>query len=495
MRKILLVLFLIPGLVTAEEPSIYNKVEDVSAKSGFITKNIKDNNDVVPPDSSGMSNLISAEFAKGMGMGWNVGNSLDAIGGETAWGNPHITQTLIDSVKAAGFNSIRIPVAWSKFSDASTFTIDTNFMNRVTQVVNYVLKDSMYAIINIHWDGDWMQPTYAQQTYVNNRLATMWNQIAVHFRDFGDHLLFAGTNEVRVTNNYDAPTAEYAAVQNSFNQTFVNTVRATGGRNFFRYLLVQGFNTNINYTISTFIMPADAREKKLMVEVHYYDPYDFTINPNNTIIQWGKYAITPSRTETWANETYADGQFQKMKTKFIDNGYGVVLGEYGAMARLNLGSEVLNAQHAEYRRYYLDYISYSIVSHGLIPCYWDAGSTGDHGGGLFNRETGAQVYRDIIKSITDSVVTVNAIPYGNATLKTSESVKLYPNPAKKLFTLELQNKSADSCPVYNSTGQIITTFKVSQGTNICDISNLKAGLYYIKIKTPKGFATEKFLVE
>ncbi|HTD94731.1 MAG TPA: cellulase family glycosylhydrolase [Chitinophagaceae bacterium] len=355
--------------------------------------------DSIAPDQAGMRNLNSVDLAKEMKIGWNIGNSLEATGGETAWGNPKITQTLIDSIKKAGFNAIRIPVAWSKFTDAATFRIDTAWLGRVEQVVNYVLKNNMYAIINNHWDGGWMQPTNAKKDYVNGRLAAIWRQVAIRFRNYDDHLLFAGSNEVMVEGNYNTPTVEYYTVQNSFNQTFVSAVRATGGRNAYRHLIVQGFNTNIDHTVNFFVAPVDRVEKRLMVEVHYYDPYDFTLNTTSTITQWGKNATDPAKTETWANEAYADGQFQKMKLKFIDNGYAVILGEYGAIARLNLGSAALNADHAAYRKYYMEYITKSIVSHGLIPFYWDSGFTGDNGMGIFDRASGGRAYPGIVAAI------------------------------------------------------------------------------------------------
>jgi endoglucanase len=395
--------------------------------------------DSIAPDHSGMSNSSSVEFAKAMAPGWNIGNSLDAIGGETAWGNPLISQKLIDSVKAAGFNAIRIPVAWSRFTD-TLFTIDTTWLNRVEDVVNYILKDSMYAIINEHWDGGWQQPTHADSANVNHRLSVMWRQIAIHFRNYNDHLLFAGTNEVMVTNNYNTPTKEYYTVQNSFNQTFVNAVRSTGGRNFYRYLLVQGFNTNIDNTVNFFSKPLDVTPNRLMVEVHYYDPYDFTINTGSSIIQWGKNATDPSKTETWANESYADGQFQKMKVNFIDKDYAVILGEYGAMARLNLGA-TLNAQYAGYRRYYMQYITGSMFKHGLIPFYWDNGGTGNFGMGIFNRSTGSKAYPDIITAIINAVDTTNVSAVNdNISLKPSyySLSQNYPNPFNPETTIEYQ---------------------------------------------------------
>ena len=282
-------------------------------------------------------------------------------------------------------------------------------MKRVEAVVNYVVENGMYAMLNIHWDGGWIQPTYAKQDYVNNRLAAMWKQIAIHFRNYDDHLILAGTNEVMVNNDYGTPREEYYTVQNSFNQTFVRTVRSTGGRNYYRYLAVQGFNTNINHTFNYFKMPLDVVPKKLFVEVHYYDPYNFTLNGNSAITQWGKYADKPANTETWANESFADGQFQKMKDKFVANGYGVIVGEYGAMARLNLGSSDLNTSYAGFRRYYIQYITQSMIKHGLVPVYWDNGGTGNKSMGIFNRKTGEVVYPELVKAIVNTTDSIKAV--------------------------------------------------------------------------------------
>ncbi|RYY03250.1 MAG: endoglucanase [Gammaproteobacteria bacterium] len=342
------------------------------------------------------SGLTAVQLTQKMGVGWNLGNTLEAIGGETAWGNPLATQQLINSVKAAGFKTIRIPVAFSRFSDANNFVIDAAWMSRVEQVVNYALNADMYVMINIHWDGGWMQPTYAQQTYVNNRLNIMWNQIATKFRDYDDRLLFAGTNEVMVDGDYGTPTLEYYTVQNSFNQTFVNSVRGTGGKNASRFLVVQGFNTNIDHTVNFAKIPTDTTTNHLLMEVHYYDPYNFTLNASSNITQWGKNATDPSKTETWANESYTDAQFQKMKTNFVDKGVGVILGEYAAMSRTNI------PDHEQYRLYWDQYISESAIDHQLVPVYWDAGYTGNNGSGLFDRNTGAQVYPAIIQAIVNA---------------------------------------------------------------------------------------------
>lgn len=343
--------------------------------------------------STSMRNLTSVQLSQLMGAGWNLGNTMEAIGGETAWGNPVPTQALMNAVKAAGFKTIRIPLSWTQYSDAN-YNISSTWMTHVKQVVDYAKNSGLYVIINIHWDGGWMQPTYANQTAVNNRITKFWTQIATTFKGYDDYLLFAGTNEVMVEGNYNTPTVEYYTVQNSFNQTFVNAVRATGGNNAVRHLVVQGFNTNIDHTISFVKIPTDSASKRLMMEVHFYDPYNFTLNEtSNTIWQWGANATNSSATETWANESYVDAQFQRMKTKFVDQGVAVVMGEYGAISRTDIsGAET-------YRTYWNQYITRSAYSHGIVPVYWDNGVTGNHSMGLFNRSTGAQVYPSLIATI------------------------------------------------------------------------------------------------
>lgn len=397
------------NLKTAERISFIKITAGDSAKSLKIIQSgnyfnfVEVGHDSITPDQTDIRNLTSLELSKLMKVGWNAGNSLDAIGGETAWGNPKITKQLIDSIKKAGFNTVRIPVAWSNFSIDATYTIKSAWIARVKEVVKYVTDNDMYAIINIHWDNGWMQPTAAKQEYVNNRLEVMWHQIAVNFRDCNDHVLFAGTNEVCVTGVYSAPTVEQYSVQNGFNQIFVKAVRATGGKNHYRHLIVQGFNTNIDYTFKFLTIPTDVIKDRLMVEIHYYDPYNYTLSENNNITQWGKLATEASKTETWANESYADIQFQKLKIKFIDKGYPVIMGEYGVIARTNLGSTDLNNQYTTNRCYYLNCITKSALRYGIVPIIWDNGGTGNFAMGLFNRSNGSKAYPAEINAIVSAI--------------------------------------------------------------------------------------------
>jgi endoglucanase len=350
------------------------------------------------PGSAGtMRSMTSLQLAQEMAPGWNLGNSLEAIGGETNWGNAATTQALLNAVKAAGFNSVRIPASWKVYADSDD-NIRADWMARVTEVVNYARNAGLYAVINIHWDYGWWQPTYANQAMANARITKFWTQIANNFRNYDDHLLFAALNEVMVDGDYSTPPPEYYTVHNSFNQTFVNAVRATGGNNAVRHLVVQGYNTNIDNTYNFFAVPSDSATNRMMLEVHYYDPFNFALNTaNDNIWQWGSIATSPPNTETWANEGYVDAQFDKLKQRFTDGfGLPIVIGEYAAVARLNVDPS------QQYRTYWDQYITSATRQRGQVPMYWDNGYSDDHQMGLFNRANGAKYYPNLITTIVNA---------------------------------------------------------------------------------------------
>jgi aryl-phospho-beta-D-glucosidase BglC (GH1 family) len=337
--------------------------------------------------AGGMRELSSVQLSKEMVPGINLGNTLEAIPNATAWGQPVPTQALMNGYKAAGFNSVRIPVAWSQYADAN-HNISPAWMAHVRQVVDLARNAGLYVMINVHWDGGWMDhPTFDRQAAINARLARFWAQIATTFKDYDDHLLLAGSNEVGMANTSGTPKPEWVAVQNSFNQTFVNTVRATGGNNARRHLVVQGYFTNIDITVASNTVPADSISHRLMMEVHYYDPYNFTLNGDSKVWQWGSIATDASATETWANEPWADAEFQKMKARFVDQGVAVIVGEYGAYQK---------ATHPDtaYRNHWARYVTRSIVQHGLVPMWWDTGA-------VIDRSTGAVRQADLLDSILD----------------------------------------------------------------------------------------------
>jgi endoglucanase len=375
----------------AANNSIVSRKGKIIYKSGELTDTVSVQQSglplSIPADATGMPSNAKTLASK-MFLGLNIGNTLEAPGGETAWGNPKITQDLIDSVKAAGFNAIRLPCAWnSHLEDTVSFKIYDAWLARVREVVDYCYKADMYVVLNIHWDSGWLEenPLYAKQAAVNAKQKALWEQIAFYFRDYDEHLLFAGTNEVHL--GYGAPSAENIAVQLSYNQTFVNAVRSTGGKNAYRNLIVQAYNTNIDHAVSYLKMPTDNVDDRMMVEVHYYDPYDFSIDNKSSIYFWGKDFAQYGTISSWGQETFVDQQFAKMKTNFVDKGYPVILGEFGAQYRSTLTGNQL-ANHKASRTYYFKYITQQAKNNGMVPFLWDTGGDGTNSFPLFLRSTG-----------------------------------------------------------------------------------------------------------
>jgi endoglucanase len=364
-------------------------------------------------NQTGMTSTAPVLAAK-MFAGWNLGNSLESPGGETSWGNPVVTQRLIDSVKDAGINAIRLPCAWnSHLENASTCKISTSWLARVKEVVDYCVGKDMYVILNIHYDGGWLEsnPTYAKQFAVNSKQKAIWEQIAVNFRDYDEHLLFAGTNEVHTSTN---PTTENFTVQMSFNQTFVDAVRSTGGRNSYRNLVIQAYNTNIDQAVSKLVVSNDTAVNRLMVEVHYYDPWEFCgleADADWATVKnlWGDFYKQYGPVANWGQESWVISQFQKMKTNFVDNGYPVILGEYGAMRRSSLTGTTLE-HHLASRGYYYRYVTQKAKTYGLVPFVWDNGGTGNLACGLFNRATGTVFDNQALDSLIVGA-TVGVYPY------------------------------------------------------------------------------------
>ncbi len=306
----------------------------------------------------------ATDVARQITVGWNIGNSLEATGGETAWGNPMITQQLIDSVKAAGFNAVRIPCAWDGHANQTTLQIDPVWMARVKQVVDYAIGNGMYVVLNIHWDGGWLEehPVFSSQVAVNQKQRAYWTQIANQFKTYNERLLFAGTNEVHA--DFGTPTAEHITVQESYNQTFVDAVRATGGNNASRTLVVQTYNTNMWHGLDFFTLPVDTVSNRLIVETHYYDPYDYTLNPNGSCLFWG--APFPVQGAcTWAYESYVTDLFGRVRAEWVDRGIPVIIGEYGVATRPNLSLDS--------RQYWLEYINRAAADNGIKTFYWDNG--------------------------------------------------------------------------------------------------------------------------
>lgn len=330
--------------------------------------------------------LTALEATRLMGNGINLGNTLEAcdsnvgiktnapLSYETYWGQPKTTQAIIDGMKAAGFDTIRIPVAWMTNAThlyEGDYTIDAGYMDRVEEIVRYARKAGMYVIINDHWDGGWYG-MFGSESAETRALAMeaykgMWQQIAERFRDYSDYLIFESANE-ELGGRFDENSPLYCsdsvvtyltdderyALTNEINQTFVDVVRATGGNNATRFLLIAGYSTNIDQTCDDrFQMPKDTADSKLMVSVHYYDPWSYCgASSAASATKWGKVS----------DYEYLDQQLAKM-TKFTEAGYGVVIGEYGALP----GSDGLKDNTLAYHTAFLD----ACTKYNLTNCLWD----------------------------------------------------------------------------------------------------------------------------
>ena len=330
--------------------------------------------------------LTALEATRLMGNGINLGNTLEAcdnnvgiktntpLSYETHWGQPKTTQAMIDGMKAAGFDTIRIPVAWMTNAThlyEGDYTIDADYMDRVEEVVRYARKAGMYVIINDHWDGGWYG-MFGSESAETRALAMeaykgMWQQIAERFRDYSDYLIFESANE-ELGGRFDENSPLYCsdsvvtylndderyALTNEINQTFVDVVRATGGNNATRFLLIAGYSTDIDQTCDDrFQMPKDTADSKLMVSVHYYDPWSYCgASSAVSATKWGKVS----------DYEYMDQQLAKM-TKFTEAGYGVVIGEYGALPC----SDGLKDNTLAYHTAFLD----ACTKYNLTNCLWD----------------------------------------------------------------------------------------------------------------------------
>ena len=354
--------------------------------------------------TSGDMNLSAAEVAKLMCPGWNLGNTMEGgsnsnnwknagTSGETSWQGTLTTQQIIDMVKAQGFKSVRIPCAWvmGHITDEANCTIDPAWMKRVKEVVGYCLSSGLYVIINQHWDGGWIEHDgFTANTDVNTKTAQLtkiWTQIATEFRDYDEHLLFGGLNEPGVGGKATDDGAIISADKMAdrlvtYENAFIQAVRATGGNNAQRVLIVQGPNTNIDNTCDNNYISriSDTATHRLMMEVHFYDPYQFTgleadADWGKMFYYWGKNntgADADRTTPTKWNEDYVSAQMKKMKTNFVDKGFPVLIGEFGANQRFAPGKDATH--DASIKAYYKAVTKYAI-DNGCVPMVWDTNNT------------------------------------------------------------------------------------------------------------------------
>lgn len=440
--------------------------------------------------------LTSVELAALMGNGTNLGNTMEACDTnkmkysdnpkdyETSWGQPETTAEMIAAMKEAGFDTLRIPVAW--ITNATTVyengdtTISEAYFDRVEEIINYALDADMYVIINDHWDGGWWSMFGSANEETRNKameiFVSMWTQIANRYKEYSDRLIFEGANEElsgRFNNNTaycsDANDLYFTEddiyeLTNKINQTFVDTVRATGGNNKYRFLLIPGYDTNIAKTTSDkFIMPTDTAENKLLISVHFYDPWSYCGDGQSTV-KWGTKNDFNTMEET----------LSKM-TKFTEKGYGVVIGEYGVLHDTELQENTVS-----YHTYFLSLCDI----YGYTSCLWDAS-------GFFIRKNLTMIDKDFAKLYKNNNYEMfDGMTQAEINQIASRRMKKLLDAAPETFrtdVIELTDTTAVSWIMWNSSdysctysvGDTYNPDSISEGIKLTEVEVTGEGTYTV----------------
>lgn len=370
------------------------------------------------------------ETVEAMGSGWNLGNTLEANSNgtpsETVWGNPQASSALMKLIKNSGFNTIRIPVSYlSKIGSAPDYKIDAAWLSRVKEVVDMALAEDLYVITNIHGDGyhgvtgGWLLCDAQNQTEIKAKFKAVWQQIATTFKDYDEHLIFESMNEV-FDGTYEwqnpgvpYPNAGYYQNINDYNQIFVETVRPISLNNAKRWLLIPGWNTDIDLTSEAkgFKIPEDkyvdrsTSGKRLMISVHYYAPWDLCGDDTDEgVTRWGDEAWrqNSSKCTTYGqganSESTMTGQFDKLKSWFTSQGYPVVVGEYGTVDKTSY-----DAENSQYTAYWTKTLCENARRVGAVPVLWDNGHLSTAKGfATINRATNTVGRTYIVQAINDA---------------------------------------------------------------------------------------------
>ncbi len=391
----------------------------------------------------------ATEIYPKMGLGYNIGNTMEVPGNPTAWGNSFPDAAYVKAIKDAGFTTVRIPCAWD--SHASNGTINAGWLDSVKTVVDLVIGNGMYAILNSHWDNGWLEDRvfdgtgYAKDETITSSAAEVaakqenyWKQIATKFAEYDEHLIFASANEPGVNDpwNGGSDNGQWAfdetrmQVLKQFHEACLKAVRSTGGNNATRIVVVQSPRTEIDKSpLLASMYPTDpAGEGYTMAEVHFY-PYQFSLKTDgDTKYDWGTMnefyywedqtpgndaAHTCSGTSL-GSKSSIDELFSGLKSRFYDNGIPVVIGEMGAVKRFGLTGERLRA-HLNARAAWYGYTAAAAKKNGLVPCVWDTGDEGDGNFTIIRRQVSK--FGGNVGDITD-YETLNAMrdAYGLATL-------------------------------------------------------------------------------
>ncbi len=445
---------------------------------------------------SSFQNLNQSQITEAMGVGYNLGNSLEAASSgtpnETAYGNPKLTEDLVLAAKDAGFKSIRIPVSYlSMIDDNNGYKIDSSWLDRVQQVVDYCVDNDMYAIVNMHGDGyttvngGWLLCGSGNQTQIKAKYKACWEQIADRFKNYDEHLIFESMNE-EFDGTYGTPSRTAYANINAYNQIFVDTVRKSGGNNDQRWLLIPGWNTNIDYTAGDygFEMPTDnylssniaSGQKRIMISVHYYDPWDFCGTESGATTQWGDSVTDASKKASWGDESYMVSQFKKMYTKFVSQGYPVVIGEFGAINKENYDS-----QNKTCRAEYYQKVCYYAKQYGMIPVAWDNGYNGDYGFAIIDRYSNKVVHQELMDAMMEVYGGNESATATGITLSQS-SMTIHIGDEKQQLTATLTPADSKDKVLWSSSDEAVATVN-SKG----QVTAVGAGTCTITASVPLGY--------
>ena len=431
-----------------------------------------------------LKNADTEAILEDMGLGWNLGNSLDATGGsgldtETSWSNPKVTKALIDKVKSLGFNTVRVPVSWGKHVSGDNYTIDSAWLARVREVVDYCYKNDMYVILNIHHDtkssvsasGAGYYPRSSAYSSSEKFVTSVWSQMAEYFKDYDYHLIFETLNEPRLIgtsyewwfNKWSIPSEVKDAIEciNKLNQKAVDTIRNTGSNNKGRLIMCPGYDASIDgATVSGFKLPTDisGNKNRIAVSVHAYSPYNFAMNVGS--------GSTSTYTSSIKNEL--QDLFSTLKSNFRDKGIPVVIGEFGSTDKNNTAERV---------KWATDYTA--LAKKNNIPCVlWDNNAFAVYNGSsiVLNSEYHGYINRknNTVTSPAKDVIEALMKPYGKkADLNSSSSVTIVAGQSKNIGA---SSSTSGAVLTYKSTTPYICT--VDKNGNV---TALKTGTGYVTV--------------
>ena len=431
-----------------------------------------------------LKNADTEAILEDMGLGWNLGNSLDATGGsgldtETSWSNPKVTKALIDKVKSLGFNTVRVPVSWGKHVSGDNHTIDSAWLARVKEVVDYCYKNDMYVILNIHHDtkssasasGAGYYPRSSAYSSSEKFVTSVWSQAAEYFKDYDYHLIFETLNEPRLIgtgyewwfNKWSIPSEVKDAIEciNKLNQKAVDTIRNTGSNNRGRLIMCPGYDASIDgATVSGFKLPTDisGNKNRIAVSVHAYSPYNFAMN------------VGSGSTSTYTSSIKDELQnlFSTLKSNFRDKGIPVVIGEFGSTDKNNTAERV---------KWATDYTA--LAKKNNIPCVlWDNNAFAVYNGSniVLNSEYHGYINRknNTVTSPAKDVIEALMKPYGKkADLNCSSSVTIVAGQSKNIGA---SSSTSGAVLTYKSTTPSICT--VDKNGNV---TAFKTGTGYVTV--------------